>query len=69
MSAGECSVEEELNRVAGGSNILDFAEVAALLLLPLWTLIVSVGLRKEPILDSWCVDPILHLDTTREGIM
>lgn len=34
-SAGECSVEEELKRVAGGSNILDFAEVAALLLLPL----------------------------------
>lgn len=34
-SAGECSVDEELKRVAGGSNILDFAEVAALLLLPL----------------------------------
>lgn len=36
-SAGECSVEEELKRVAGGSNILDLAEVAALLLLPLHT--------------------------------
>lgn len=36
-SAGECSVDDELKRVAGGSNILDFADVAALLLLPLST--------------------------------
>lgn len=47
-SAGECSVEDELNRVAGGSNILDFADVAALLLLPLNLWSVSSG-NKTPI--------------------